>query len=551
MAEVLREYLISLGFKVDEASLQAFNARITRTGANVVQLGAVTAAAAIQIGVAVERTARLYDELYYASQRTGSSVSALKAYEFGAKQIGLTSEQARGSVEALAGSIRMSPGLAGLMRGMGIDPNNSQKAVLELTDRLRKQFGPNGYFVAARMAGMYGIDEGTFQQLWKNLDKLRAEQERSRQNQRAAGIDPDKAAIEFNKFANSLNNVYDKLGLVKDRIAQDYLPAATWVVDNISSVIDKFNDANKATDGWAGKILFLVSALSAAKIGISAVLGLFGMGGAAGAATRASLAAVGLGGGLAKTAIRGGGVLGMGALTVGAIKADSNSGNGFRSSLRSMLGITDPNETADIASLTTKRDAAVKYYMSQGWSREQAIGIAANFFSESKFNRRAVGDGGRAYGIGQWHPDRQADFKSWSGKDIRDSTYEDQLAFAHYELTQGKEKSAGDALRRARSAREAAGIVSSKYERPRDVFGEMNKRGELANSWDGTVLTSQGGGSNMSIAPTTNITVTGVNDPKKAADLIGQETSRANGNLVRWGQGAIDNGMMQTETSAP
>lgn len=544
MSDVLKEYLISLGFKVDEGTYRSFNAHITKTGANVAQLGLATTAAAVQIGIAVERTAKMYDELYYASQRTGSSVSTLKAYEFGAKQIGLTSEQARGSVEALAGSIRMNPGLAGLMRGMGIDPNNSQKAIIELTDRLRKQYGPNGYFIAARQAQMFGIDEGTFQQLWKNLDRLKMEQERGRQNQIAAGIDPDKAAVKFNKFSRELNNVYDRLGLIKDRIALDYLPAANWVIGATNTIIDKFNNAEKATNGWAGVILGFASALTIAKVALIPLLNLLGLGGALGAAGRIGLGALGLGGLLGRTALMGGGALGASALALGAIKYDSNHGNGIRSSLRSMLGIADPGETADTSSLTTKRDAAVKYFMAKGWTREQAIGIVANLFAESKLNRRSVGDGGRAYGIGQWHPDRQADFARWAGKDIRDSTYEEQLAFTHYEMTEGKEKRAGDALRRTRSAREAAGVVSSQYERPAAVGEAMRNRGALADSWASTVLASPATASNVNIAPNTNITITGVSDPRKAADLVGQENARSVGNLTRWGQGAIDNGAM-------
>ena len=120
------------------------------------------------------------------------------------------------------------------------------------------------------------------------------------------------------------------------------------------------------------------------------------------------------------------------------------------------------------------------YFQAQGWSKEQAAGLAANISRESNFNPAAVGDNGKAYGIAQWHPDRQAEFKKRFGKDIQGSSMEEQMAFMHYELTQGNERKAGNILRGTSSAAEAAAAVSSHYERPADKAGEAAKRGQLA-----------------------------------------------------------------------
>jgi hypothetical protein len=127
---------------------------------------------------------------------------------------------------------------------------------------------------------------------------------------------------------------------------------------------------------------------------------------------------------------------------------------------------------------------AMAYFQSVGWSRAQAAGLAANMQTESGMRTGAVGDTGQAYGLGQWHPDRQANFARWAGHDIRRSTEAEQLAFANYELTQGGERAAGRRLRGATTASEAGADVSRFYERPADVFGEMGKRGALANRID-------------------------------------------------------------------
>lgn len=136
-------------------------------------------------------------------------------------------------------------------------------------------------------------------------------------------------------------------------------------------------------------------------------------------------------------------------------------------------------------------DYVANYFQSKGWSREQAVGIASNLSIESGFNPSAVGDNGKAYGLAQWHPDRQAGFRAFAGKDIRSSSLDEQLAFIHYELTQGQEKGAGDALRKARSAYEAGSIVSSQYERPARADIEASRRGMLAQSIYGNTVGDQ------------------------------------------------------------
>jgi hypothetical protein len=113
---------------------------------------------------------------------------------------------------------------------------------------------------------------------------------------------------------------------------------------------------------------------------------------------------------------------------------------------------------------TGRPEEAQAFFESKGWSREQAAGIVGNLVVESGLRTDIVGDGGRAYGIAQWHPDRQARFKEVYGKDIRQSSFQEQLEFVNWELN-NSEKAAGDALRGATTAADAAAIVDSQYER--------------------------------------------------------------------------------------
>jgi hypothetical protein len=154
----------------------------------------------------------------------------------------------------------------------------------------------------------------------------------------------------------------------------------------------------------------------------------------------------------------------------------SNSDIENSGAAKSVRGIFQRNQTVN------GTDYFKKFFTDRGWSPAQAAGITANLISESGGRQNAIGDKGSAFGLGQWHSDRQANFAKWAGHDIRLSTMDEQLAFVNYELTQGGEQAAGRALRGATSAADAGAIVSRQYERPADANGEASRRGSYAAS---------------------------------------------------------------------
>lgn len=165
----------------------------------------------------------------------------------------------------------------------------------------------------------------------------------------------------------------------------------------------------------------------------------------------------------------------------------------------------------------------MQFFMGAGWTKEQAAGIVANLRQESGLNPNASGDNGQAFGIAQWHPDRQANFAKWAGHDIHTASLDEQMRFVQHELTQGAERLAGDALRATVSADLAAEVVSSQYERPADREGEATRRGEAA----------------VTIAQTTNIHVNGSTDPQATARVVASAQGDVNNQLTRNTRGAV------------
>jgi len=137
------------------------------------------------------------------------------------------------------------------------------------------------------------------------------------------------------------------------------------------------------------------------------------------------------------------------------------------------------------ASATTATDSAkkaIEFFISKGWKPEQAMGITANIQGESSFNTGNVGDGGVAYGLGQWHPDRQANFAKAFGKSIKGSSFEDQLAFVDWEL-KNTEARAGNLLKATKTVAEATNSVTANYERPKYTSKDQAIRRDIAKSY--------------------------------------------------------------------
>jgi Phage tail lysozyme len=126
---------------------------------------------------------------------------------------------------------------------------------------------------------------------------------------------------------------------------------------------------------------------------------------------------------------------------------------------------------------------AYDYFKQRGWSDAASAGLVARMQRESNFNPQGTGDAGAAYGAMQWHPDRQENFRKVMGKDIRGSSFEEQLAFQDWEL-RNTEKRSGDLLKNPNLTPAQAGdIVSRKYIRPGDVEGEAAKTGALSEQY--------------------------------------------------------------------
>lgn len=201
------------------------------------------------------------------------------------------------------------------------------------------------------------------------------------------------------------------------------------------------------------------------------------------------------------------------------------------------------------ASLTGTARQAMQFFLSRGYSLAQAAGIVANLQAESgSFNPREVGDRGQAYGIAQWHPERQNKIAAQFGKPLSQMSFEEQLAALDWELHQQQYSGANtgsnayDFGRNTSLVYEGAGGVSG------DPSTEAGRRGMLAQQLYNESLGAGygqgapgggGGGGGVVINQQTDISVHGTGDPFATADRVAQVQRGVNADLVRNMQGVV------------
>lgn len=433
--------------------------------------------------------------LGFQSQALDMNIKRLQAWEKAARQAGASGSDVTAQLAQSQNAIAMTrrgllaPGVqefrfyGGKGNVQGMTPEQYLLARFAVIQRIQKQSGTASARLAAQQMG---VSDSLFNFALEGNGKIAGQLSYF---QKLSGY-TEQDAKSANKLTNQFFILKDQVQLVGIRIASALMPylqklvdwfnkLAAWVdthqdtivswVNDTVEAIKKFwkevNSAAKAVGGWKNVLLALIGL----KV-LSAIGPLFRL--------ASALLLVGQALGLIKL---GGAAVGIIASAAGAAVASGVALGMFPN--QSIAG-GDSDAIAQIQKKTPKqvRDAqmqAIAFFMKKGLSKEQAIGLVANLTAESGMSAGAVGDNGKAYGLAQWHSDRQSMFRKLYGMDIRKATEQQQLEFVWWELTHSHKK-AGDALRSASNDMIATRVVQNQYEMPKERVHNLSTRQGIA-----------------------------------------------------------------------
>lgn len=280
-SDILKEYLVAIGFKIDDPGFKKTQEKVGLLDKGILRYRDDLVLAGITLSATVKTMAYDLEQLYFASQRTGSSAFALTAWSLAAQNAGVSAETARAAAENLAAAVRTQPGLGFLLRNLGVDTaKGSVEQLNQLVEKLStfEKLGPAGHAIAARYASMFGMDEQTLFMLEKNLPELKKTQQAQQEWLKSVGLsdaglkDITKSGHEFMDKLRELKSHMQILAMI---MASRFLPVGEKIVGWISSFVDWAIKADKATDGWSSRILAVVTALGGLRAAAS-ILGLVG-----------------------------------------------------------------------------------------------------------------------------------------------------------------------------------------------------------------------------------------------------------------------------------
>ena len=261
-AETLKDFLISLGFKVDEAGARKFDSVVAGTTLKAIELGVKVEAAALSVVAFTAKIASGLDDLYWASQRTGATVEGIKQIGYAVSQVGGSVDGARGSLENLARFMRNNPGAEGFLNRLGVqtrDASGNMRDMATIFTGVGQRLSSMPYYRANQYAQMLGLDENTLMAMRRGIGQFSGEYTAMA---KAIGYNADVAAVSSNKFMTSLRSFGLMAGMARDKIGSSLADGLAGSLDRLRrQILENFPKIEGAITGtvkgilWAGEMV--------------------------------------------------------------------------------------------------------------------------------------------------------------------------------------------------------------------------------------------------------------------------------------------------------
>ena len=261
-AETLKDFLISLGFKVDDAGARKFDAIVTGATLKAIELGTKVELAAASVVAFTAKVASGLDNLYWASQRTGATVQGIKQIGFAVSQMGGSVDAARGSLESLAQFIRTSPGAEGFLNRLGVqtrDASGNMRDRTTIFTGVGQRLSSMPYYRANQYAQMLGMDENTLLAMRRGIGEYMGQYNAMK---KAIGFNPDQAAAASNRFMTSLRSFGEMAGMARDKIGSNLAGGLAGAIDNLRrQILDNFPKIERTINAVVKGILWMGEAV--------------------------------------------------------------------------------------------------------------------------------------------------------------------------------------------------------------------------------------------------------------------------------------------------
>ncbi|EFM4228424.1 transglycosylase SLT domain-containing protein [Escherichia coli] len=240
-AETIKDFLVSLGFDIDEAGAEKFDSVLAGTTANAIKMGLAVEGAALTVVAFTAKIASGLDNLYWASQRTGATVQGIQSIGYAVSQVGGSVDAARSSLESLSRFVRNNPGAEGFLNRLGVqtrDASGNMRDMAAIFTGVGQKLSSMPYYRANQYAQMLGIDENTLMAMRRGVGSFSGQYSAMA---KAIGFNADEAARSSNKFMTSLREFGAMAGMARDKIGSNLAGGLAGSLDTLRRhILDNF-----------------------------------------------------------------------------------------------------------------------------------------------------------------------------------------------------------------------------------------------------------------------------------------------------------------------
>lgn len=237
--ETMRDFLVSLGFDVDESGAKKFSETLGAVTATALKAGvAVESAAAAIIGFTAQISKGL-DDLYWQAQRTGATANSIKSLGYAVKQAGGDINGFNQSVERLGAFLRNTPGGEGFLKNIGVqtrDANGNLRDTASLVALVGDRLSKMPMYRATAFGQALGIDENTLLAMRRGLHGYSSEYTMM---MKAIGYNHDLAAKQGNAFMTQFSKLTAAMGIGKDKIGGELARVLTPSIERFTELLVK------------------------------------------------------------------------------------------------------------------------------------------------------------------------------------------------------------------------------------------------------------------------------------------------------------------------
>ena len=263
-SEVIREYIIKLGYKVEQTDVSRVEESLGKTTAAVTKFGLEVMGAAAAVSAMVLKITDKYTDLYHASIRTGVSASHLNAFSFGMRQVGISAEQSTAMLEKLNISMMTNPGMRKWIDNF-FQIKTAGKEVDQIAKDILSSMSKMSPYRALMGARGLGWSESDIIQIMSQYDELNEAFGNYNKMLDQFGVNEDALATKSETLQRKLNRLGAEFLFIPEKIAMNFIDPANSIIEFANKWIGKAGEAGKATGGWSSTLLAFGGALAGIK----------------------------------------------------------------------------------------------------------------------------------------------------------------------------------------------------------------------------------------------------------------------------------------------